>query len=284
MSSPLHIDAANEHGTRPVVTAGAGARPEIRVGCSGWYYRHWADVFYPKDIRSHHWFRHYAENFNTVELNAPFYRWPSLDSVKRWRREAHRNFVYSVKVNGSITHDKRFVGTKRLVREFCSLGDVLERHMGAFLFQMPPSFRYSPGLLRRLLDQLDPRWTNVLEFRHRDWWNDAAIETVRAASAATDGGIIVCTTSGPRLPATVMQTAPDVYVRFHGPKRWYRHDYTKQELQPWADSLAATGARRIYAYFNNDRDGYAIKNARSLRRLLRANLRDRRHDADRQGL
>jgi len=244
-------------------------QPEFRIGCSGWYYRHWHGPFYPIELPSHRWFEHYTESFNTVELNAPFYRWPKPETVKRWRRAAHRNFVYSVKVNGMITHEKRFVGTKRLVSEFCALADVLDRHMGAFLFQMPPSFRYSLPKLRQILDQLDPRWPNVLEFRHRSWWNEAALNEIRQASDATTGGISFCTTSGPRLPGELIKTGPDVYIRFHGVKRWYRHDYTKDELRPWAAALQGSGARRVYAYFNNDRDAYAIKNARALRRLVR---------------
>lgn len=264
------VVASKRDGARPIDN-----RPtEFRIGCSGWYYRHWHGPFYPAELPSHRWFAHYSRAFNTVELNAPFYRWPTPQTVKRWRRDAHRNFVYCIKVNGLITHDKRFVGVKRLIRDFCQLGETLGPHMGAFLFQTPPSFRYSPGKLGRILDQLDTRWTNVLEFRHRDWWNEDALAAVRAASAATPAGIVFCTTSGPRLPDALVRTAPDIYVRFHGPKRWYRHDYSRAELEPWAADLRASGARRVYAYFNNDRDANAIKNARALRRLVRVPTRE----------
>ncbi|HYE61396.1 MAG TPA: DUF72 domain-containing protein [Phycisphaerales bacterium] len=242
---------------------------DIRVGCSGWYYRHWHGCFYPQELSSHKWFAHYRRSFNTVELNAPFYRWPQPSTVKRWLRDAHRNFVYSVKVNGEITHDRRFQGTRKLIREFCSLGEVLGKHMGAFLFQMPPSFRYTPARLRRILNQLDPRWTNVLEFRHRGWWNDEAFAIIREASDASEGGVLFCCTSGPRLPDTLVKTGLDVYIRFHGVKRWYRHDYSREELEGWAERITTCGARRVYCYFNNDRDAYAIKNARLLRRLLK---------------
>lgn len=247
----------------------SSVNPEFRIGCSGWYYRHWHGPFYPQDLPSHRWFAHYKRTFNTVELNAPFYRWPTPETVRRWRREAHRNFVYCIKVNSLITHERRFIKTRRLIRDFCSLGDVLGPHLGAFLFQMPPSFRYSPEKLCLILGQLDPRWTNVLEFRHRSWWNKDAFAVIRAASDATAGGICFCTTSGPRLPSTVVRTGPDIYVRFHGVKKWYRHDYTGEELQAWADALRTSGARRVYAYFNNDHDALAIKNAKQLRRYSR---------------
>lgn len=245
--------------------AAAALRSQFLIGCSGWYYRHWEGL-YPRGEPSHRWFKHYTDRFPTVELNAPFYRWPKPETVRRWKRAAPDGFIYSVKVNGAITHERRFTGTKRLIREFCSLGETLGAHMGCFLFQTPGSFRYSAPRLRRILDQLDTRWRNVLEFRHRGWWNEEAFEMIREASAGTPG-IIFCTTSGPRLPRDVVVTAPDVYVRFHGVKRWYRHDYTRDELREWKTRLRASGARRVYAYFNNDRDGFALENAEMLRRV-----------------
>jgi uncharacterized protein YecE (DUF72 family) len=135
--------------------------------------------------------------------------------------------------------------------------------MGCFLFQLPPSLRYTPATLRRIVDQLDPARRNVVEFRHRSWWNDAVYKAFREA------GIIFGSSSGPRLPDELVKTADDVYLRFHGTKRWYRHDYTKDELQSWAERIRASGARRIWVHFNNDREGFAIKNARQLRRMLK---------------
>jgi uncharacterized protein YecE (DUF72 family) len=66
----------------------------------------------------------------------------------------------------------------------------------------------------------------------------------------------------------VVTTADEIYIRFHGVKQWYRHDYSAEELAVWAGRIKASGAGRIWAYFNNDRDGYAIKNARALLRQL----------------
>ena len=135
--------------------------------------------------------------------------------------------------------------------------------MGCFLFQLPPSFHYTRGRLDRIVAQLDPARRNVVEFRHRSWWN----ETVFAAFRAS--GTIFCSCSGPRLPDELVKTADTIYVRFHGVKQWYRHDYAAEELAVWAERIRASGAARVYAYFNNDRDAYAIKNARALLRLLR---------------
>ncbi len=111
--------------------------------------------------------------FNTVELNAPFYKWPKLSTVKSWRRNAPENFRYSVKVNRLITHEKRLVRTRMLVEEFCGIEKILGPKLGCFLFQFPPSYRYTPSRLKSIVGQLDPGYRNAIEFRHKSWWRDS---------------------------------------------------------------------------------------------------------------
>jgi uncharacterized protein YecE (DUF72 family) len=207
-------------------------QPAIYIGCSGWFYWHWRGIFYPADIGTNGWFEHYAERFKTIELNAPFYSWPTLATVESWVRQAgKRRFVYTVKVCELITHIKRFEGTTTLIRDFGLIADLLGRRMGCFLFQLPPSFHYSPTRLQQIVDQLDHRRRNVVEFRHRSWWNETVYEAFRK------NGTIFCSCSGPRLPDELIRTADDIYIRFHGVKNWYRHDYTKEELAVWASAL-----------------------------------------------
>jgi uncharacterized protein YecE (DUF72 family) len=242
----------------------AGKR-EIYVGCSGWYYWHWKGQFYSDDIPRHEWFAHYASKFSTVELNAPFYSWPTVAAVKQWVRQVGRKkFVYTVKVSELITHVKRFRGVKTLVRDFGYIADLLGPRMGCFLYQLPPSWHYTSARLGMIVEQLDLSRKNVVEFRHKTWWNGTVFKAFEKA------GIIFCSSSGPRMPDELVKTADDIYVRFHGTKRWYRHDYSKEELQVWADRIRASGAKRVWAYFNNDREGFAIKNARQLRSLLKS--------------
>lgn len=234
------------------------------VGCSGWFYWHWRGVFYPEEIPRADWFRFYAENFDTVELNAPFYSWPTVATVKRWLRQAAHSdrFVYTVKVSELITHIKQFTDTEALVLDFGYIADLLGPRFGCFLFQLPPTFTFTPDRLKAIVSQLDPRRRNVVEFRHRSWWNDSVYRAFRKH------GIIFCSCSGPRLPDELIQTADEIYVRFHGTTRWYRHDYTSEELTVWAQRIRGCKARRSWIYFNNDRDGYAIKNAKQLLSLL----------------
>ena len=240
------------------------ARQQLYIGCSGWYYWHWKGQFYPAELSSSRWFEHYAARFNTVELNAPFYSWPTIATVRTWVRQAgRRRFIYTIKASELITHTKRFCRVKTLIRDFGHIADLLGPRMGCLLFQVPRSFQYTPARLKLILDQLDPARPNVVEFRHKSWWREPVYRAFRKA------GIVFCSTSAPRLPDELIKTSDDIYIRFHGKKRWYRHDYTREELEIWADRIRASSAKRVWAYFNNDREGFALKNARLLRRLLR---------------
>jgi uncharacterized protein YecE (DUF72 family) len=238
--------------------------PRCNIGCSGWFYWHWRRLFYPEPLPTKEWFPHYAMNFSTVELNAPFYSWPTVNTVRLWVKQlGDRKFVYTVKVCELITHVKQFRRTRTLIQDFGFVADLLGKHMGCFLFQLPPSYRYTAARLKTIVDQLDPARRNVVEFRHRSWWNEKVYATFRKC------GIIFCSCSAPNLPDELIKTADDVYIRFHGLTKWYRHDYTGPELEVWAQRVNESGCKRVWAYFNNDRDGYAIKNAKEFARQLR---------------
>src|SRR3712207_1639337 len=228
---------------------------EVHVGCSGWFYWHWRGIFYPDTKRTDTWFRHYTENFRTVELNAPFYSWPKIATVKSWRRNAPEGFRYSVKVNRLITHEKRMVHTRMLVEEFYKFADILGPTLGCFLFQFPPSYRYAPSRLDSITRQLDPRYATAVEFRHASWWRESVYRRFR------ENGIVFCTVGAPRIPEELVVTGDVIYVRLHGRSRWYRHDYSNDELTEYAKQIQESGAREAWVYFDNDRDGFAIKNA-----------------------
>ncbi len=238
--------------------------PRLNIGCSGWFYWHWKDRFYPLGLKTSEWFQHYAKQFHTVELNAPFYSWPTVATVQSWTRQAGDTpFIYTVKVCELITHVKKFVRTRELVKDFGFIEQLLKSHMGCFLFQLPPSFQYSPARLKRVLDQLDPARRNVVEFRHRSWWNPNVFKAFKKNNT------IFCSCSGPRLPDELVQTSDEIYIRFHGTSRWYRHDYTPEELAVWAKRIRQCKATRVWAYFNNDSDCHSIHNALELTSQLR---------------
>jgi uncharacterized protein YecE (DUF72 family) len=235
----------------------------LNVGCSGWFYWKWRCPFYPADMPTKEWFDHYAVKFDTVEINASFYSWPTVANVKAWKRQPRgRAFTYTVKVCELITHIKKFKGTKTLIKDFGLIADILGERMGCFLFQLPPSYHYSQPRLKSILSQLDPARRNVVEFRHKSWWNEPVYRAFR------ESGAIFCSCSGPKLPDELIKTSDEVYVRMHGPERWYRHCYSRDELRIWADKIIASGAQRAWVYFNNDNNAYAIGNAKTMRKLL----------------
>ena len=119
---------------------------EVRVGCAGWFYWHRRELFYPAELPTKDWFQHYASQFRTVELNAPFYSWPTVAGVASWVWQAkQRKIIYTVKVCELVAHVKRFVGTKTLVKDCGFIADLLGNRMGCFLFQLPPSYHYTPS-------------------------------------------------------------------------------------------------------------------------------------------
>jgi len=233
------------------------------VGCSGWFYWKWRGPFYPMELPTSEWFGHYVARFDTVEINASFYSWPTAANVRSWLRQSGtQTFIYTVKVCELITHIQKFEGTQALVKDFGLIADILGERMGCFLFQLPPSYHFTEARLNAILGQIDHARRNVVEFRHASWWNDAVYAAFR------ETGTIFCSCSGPRLPDDLVRTADDIYLRLHGPKRWYRHDYSDNELAEWADKICASGARRAWVYFNNDYEGFAPRNALVMRGLL----------------
>ena len=216
-------------------------------------------------MQQNDWFECYLKRFDTVEINASFYSWPTTAGVQSWRRQPGREkFIYTVKVCELVTHIKKFKGTKTLVKDFGMIADILGDRMGCFLFQLPPSYHYTKTRLNDIVSQLDPARRNVMEFRHASWWNKEVYSAFRKAN------IIFCSCSGPKLPDRLIRTSDEVYVRLHGPKRWYRQDYSKKELAEWAGKIKGSGAKRAWVYFNNDNEAHAPKNATAFRRMLRS--------------
>ncbi|WP_457600052.1 DUF72 domain-containing protein [Hydrogenivirga sp.] len=233
------------------------------MGCSGYFYWGWKGKFYPKELKPKEWLSYYAEFFNTLEVNSTFYNFPKKGNLRRFYRETPSGFVFSVKVNRTITHMKKMKGTEELVRSFYSVvEESLAEKLGCFLFQLPPSFRYSEENLGRVLSQLDPSFRNVVEFRHESWWRDEVYNALR------EKGIAFCSVSSPKLPEELVLTADFLYIRFHGKEGWYRYNYTEEELAAWAEKLRESGAREVFAYFNNDYNAHAPYNCLKLMELL----------------
>lgn len=232
------------------------------MGCSGWYYDHWAGRFYPEDLDKSEWLGFYADRFSTVEVNSTFYHFPTKRMLGSWYRKTPGDFVFTLKANRIITHRKKFQGTRGLVDRFYQLAGLLGDKLGCILFQIPPVMRKDAGFLKGVIEQLDPRMDNVVEFRHPSWFCDEVYSLLR------ESGVGFCAVSAPELPQDLVATSRNAYVRFHGRDDWYRYLYSEEELREWSERIQVLDVERVFCYFNNDYQAHAVKNCLQLKGLL----------------
>lgn len=237
----------------------------VRVGTSGWVYAHWRGRFYPKDLPQSRWLEWYAERFDTVELNNPFYRQPSRAQFERWRKAVPVGFQYAVKLNRFITHMRRLkVDAPTVARSYDTVAG-LGPALATMLVQLPPRFRFDKERLDLFCDAVARRRRrHALEPRDASWLSDAALSALR------ERGIALCLIDTPLWPSRPAITAEFVYVRFHGPGRLYASPYEDDQLRRWAQRIRAwrDEGRDVFAYFNNDERAYAPRDAARLRELV----------------
>lgn len=232
---------------------------QIFIGTSGWEYKEWAGDFY-RGVKSSDHLSFYTRNFQTVEINATFYRLPGLGTVHAWREHAPDGFVFAVKGSRFITHIKRLNDLYYSVSKFFRRLRPLEPKIGAFLWQLPPNFQKDLPRLAAFLGRLPKGFSHAFEFRHPSWLG------AETKSLLQDFNVALVWVSSMKMPGDFSVTADFAYIRFHGLSGGPRHDYSPAELSPWAmliDEQAAAG-RRVFAYFNNDLNVHAPKNAKLL--------------------
>jgi uncharacterized protein YecE (DUF72 family) len=238
----------------------------IRIGCSGWNYATWRSTFYPKGLPPSRWLEHYASVFDTVEVNTTFYRLAKRESVARWATQTPADFCFAVKSSRYLTHIKRLTdmqrGVQRLTEPLEPLGDA--GRMGPMLWQLPANFHRDDERLAFALDHLPPG-RHTFEFRHASWFVPDVYELLRWHNVAL--------TIADRPEIAEFQsheiTADFTYVRFHYGHRGRRGNYSRTELAEWAARVRSwAGEVDVYAYFNNDWEEFAPRNAKTLARLL----------------
>ena len=238
----------------------------VHVGTSGWSYAHWTGVLYPEGLPPERRLDFYLPRFRTAELNASYYRWPSEASFERWRRRLPQDFLLSVKAPGALTHVKRLFQPERWVDRIARCVGRLGARQGVLLIQLPPSAGADQARLAYFLACV-PRGLKVaVEFRNAEWHRESVFRLLEEHGAA------YCVMSGARLPCILRATAPIVYVRLHGPdpNHLYAGSYSDTDLGWWADRIREweDQGRDVFAYFNNDGEGNAVRNALTLRQFL----------------
>jgi len=242
---------------------------EWRIGCSGFHYKEWKNIFYPPLLLQKHWFTYYAKHFNTLELNVTFYQFPRLASLQKWFTDSPEDFTFSLKVPRLITHYKKFTGAEQLLEDFYGVAaEGLGKKLGAVLFQLPPQYQYSEHRLQQVINSVKKGFTNVIEFRHGSWWQQHVYDEL------AKNKISFCGSSHPSLPDDIVINTGIVYYRFHGVPNLFRSLYENVYIQEKADAIkAAKKITTAYIYFNNTAGPAALENARWLQGYLQMERR-----------
>ena len=233
------------------------------IGTSGWHYDHWRERFYPPDLPKPRWLEFYGRHFSTLEINSSFYHLPTENAFARWRDSSPAGFVFAVKVSRFITHIKKLADCEEALQTFFARARVLGEKLGPCLYQLPPSMGRDDERLKAFVGLLPPDLRHVFEFRNDSWFDPGIYKILR------DRNIALCIYDMGSRPTPCETTADFSYIRFHGSAS-RRGCYSDVELLQWAERIARMEAqtRVVYIYFNNDAQGFALKNAQRLGEIL----------------
>jgi uncharacterized protein YecE (DUF72 family) len=236
------------------------------VGCSGWNYAHWRERVYPKGMPPKRWLEHYATLFDTVEVNSTFYRLPKVPAVRGWVEQTPPGFLFAVKMSRYLTHIRRLGGLETGIPLFYErIAPLVDSSkLGPVLWQLPPTFKRDDERLVSTLAAL-PEGRHAFEFRHPTWYVEEVYELLRSR------GVALVIPDSPKYPFRELELTADwTFVRFHRGTRGRGGNYSETEIAEWAERI--DGWRRegidVYAHYNNDWEGYAVRNGLRLRELL----------------
>jgi uncharacterized protein YecE (DUF72 family) len=240
---------------------------DIRIGTSGFQYRHWVGPFYPPKTPTAKMLDYYVRHFDTLELNNSFYRLPTVSAFECWRDSTPSNFVFAVKASRFITHNKKLKDPENAIENLLPRAGHLGQKLGPILFQLPPNWKVNVERLENLLGILPREHRYAFEFRETSWMKPEVNRILERFNAA----FCIYELAGYHSPFDV--TADFTYVRLHGPASGkYQGSYSNERLQEWACRIEgwAKELKAVYVYFDNDQAGYAAQNASALKQALRS--------------
>ncbi|HKW73895.1 MAG TPA: DUF72 domain-containing protein [Terriglobales bacterium] len=239
---------------------------DIRIGTSGYHYKHWVGPFYPPKTSAGRMLEFYVRHFDTLELNNSFYRLPTIQAFECWRDSAPANFVFAVKASRFITHNKKLKDPENALENLLPRAEHLGKKLGPVLFQLPPKWKVNVERLKDLLEILPKEHRYAFEFRELSWIKPEVNRLLERFNAA----FCIYELAGYHTPLEV--TADFSYIRLHGPAAGkYQGSYSEERLEDWARWIRERSKRlkAIYVYFDNDQAGYAAQNALRLREMVR---------------
>jgi uncharacterized protein YecE (DUF72 family) len=237
----------------------------VHVGCSGWNYDDWRGGLYPEGLGKPRWLRRYAECFETVEVNSTFYRLASRDAVARWVEQTPAHFVFAAKASRYLTHVRRLKQIEQGIERYYERIEPLVESgkLGPVVWQLPANFHRDDDVLAGALALL-PAGRHCFEFRHESWF------TAPVYDLLGDHGAALVIGDHPKWPFQARELTTDwTLVRLHHGRRGRRGNYSPAEIDTWARRIAAWRSRaEVFVYFNNDWEGFAVRNALTLRERL----------------
>jgi len=231
---------------------------EIHLGCSGWHYKHWRGAFYKSNL---HYLDQYARVFRSVEVNSTFYRFPTAAQLGKWYASTPDEFVFSIKMNRSITHTKRLRNVGRSLDDFLAICSLLGHKLGPFLIQLPPSFAKDFERFDDFLSAL-PAHRFAFEFRDVSWLEKDVLARIRRQAN------LAVVMLGADFNPSGKHSGDFVYIRWHGRGQGL-DNYSYREIVYWAQRISEISKEMdVFGYWNNDANAYAPKNCLELIREL----------------
>lgn len=240
-------------------------KQDITIGLSAYNNSYWKGIFYPEELPASRRFEYYCKHFNSYEINATFYKFPTAKSLKAWHAKSPEDFTFAVKAPKIITHFKKFIDTQKEIDEFYAIcKEGLGNKLGHLLFQLPPSFAYSQERLDLIMTSLNKDFNNVVEFRNTTWWMPEVFDAFKKHQ------ITFCSVSYPKLPTDIIRTTSRVYIRLHGVPKLFYSGYSDSELQQLIHNvLKHEELKKAFVYFNNTAGAEGILNAIGLKALIK---------------
>jgi uncharacterized protein YecE (DUF72 family) len=242
------------------------AKGKIHIGTSGWSYKHWRDIYYPPEVKPRDYLAFYAKEFQVSEINTSFYHLPKASTLETWGQTVNSRFRFCPKLSRYVTHMKKLNDPEQTLPSFFGQFEELRKKLGPVLIQLPPSLAYHEEKIDTFFRALRnyKGFTYALEPRHASWLQSDAVALMKKHRIA-----FVIAESGNRWPSGEFVTAKNIYLRFHGPDGSYARSYSTRTLQKYADKMLRwqQEGHTVWAFFNNDGNGYALANARTLIKL-----------------
>jgi len=237
---------------------------EIYIGCSGFYNNDWKGSLYPEDAKSKDFLTLYSQQFNSVEINSTFYRKPTAKTLTKWFDETPEDFKFFIKIPKTISHEKRLENCKDEISEFCNhIETHLKEKLAGFLYQFPPSFKNTDENISIILENLDFRFLNVIEFRHETWWNEEIFKILKENKIIFSG----VSFPGKLSEEIIINSEESLYYRLHGKPILYKSEYSEDFLNDLAEKIKKSDTK-TYVFFNNTWGNAAIKNGLYLQKIL----------------